>query len=109
MEALEIYSLPELKELIRQIVKEEMAKQGRKPFMNLEEASKYLGISKNTMYVWTSNKRVPYYKQGKMVYFKMTDLETFALNDKNRKKSHEEFETEFATKLMLKGMRKKRW
>ena len=55
-------------------------------FLSLEEASKYLGVSRATMYSYTYKKVLPYYKpQGRKVYFKKSDLENFVLNEKIRR------------------------
>lgn len=55
-----------------------------KPFMTMDEASAYTGIPKNTLYQYTSENRLPFHKNGKRVFFKVTDLNRFVLNDKNR-------------------------
>ena len=62
-----------------------------KPFMNLIDASKYLGISKNTLYSYTSQSVIPHYKmRGRRVYFKIEDLDKFILSNDNRVSSQEE-------------------
>ena len=46
----------------------------------MQKASEYLGISKSTLYQWTSRKMIPYLKVNrKMVYFKKSDLDDFIL------------------------------
>ncbi|GAB1370206.1 hypothetical protein MASR1M45_02650 [Candidatus Kapaibacterium sp.] len=102
METLEFYNIEEIKKLVREIVKDEMEKIGCRPFMDLDEASKYLGNSKPTLYTYISRKKISYYKQGGKVYFKRVDLDDFVLNSKNRCKSHQEIETEVMTSLILK-------
>lgn len=109
METLELFSISELKDLIRQIVKDEIEIQGRKPFMDITEAAKYLGITINTMYAWNKEKRISYYKpDGKKNYYKLEDLEHYVLNNKHRVKSHEEFKTEMTTQMVLKQLKKKK-
>jgi len=109
METLELFSISELKDLIRQVVKEEIEVQGRKPFMDIGETAKYLGISINTLYAWNNENRIAYYKpDGKKNYYKLEDLENYVLNDKHRVKSHEEFKTEMTTQMVLKQLRKKK-
>ncbi|MFZ5517676.1 MAG: helix-turn-helix domain-containing protein [Candidatus Zhuqueibacterota bacterium] len=69
------YALSEIKRLIE---KEE------KPFLSIVEASEYLGISRNTLYGYTSKGILQYYKlQGRKIYFKREDLNNFVLNEKN--------------------------
>ena len=59
-----------------------------RPFLNLEETSQYLGISKNTLYGYTSKGILPFYKvQGRRIYFKIDDLNDFVMNDKNSSNS----------------------
>lgn len=42
--------------------------------LTVQELSKTLGISKVTIYGWIAKKRVPYYKIGHRVYFKISDI-----------------------------------
>ena len=44
-----------------------------------KEASQFLGIQENTLAVWATNKRynLPFYKVGRLVKYKITDLEKF--------------------------------
>ncbi len=37
--------------------------------MNIEECSKFLGLSKNSLYIMTSKKEIPFYKVGKRILF----------------------------------------
>ena len=73
----------------------------KKPFLDIDEASKYLSISKNTLYGYTSRSIIPYHKiQGRKIYFSIDDLNNFVLNKKNRYKSNEEIETEAVTRIL---------
>ena len=47
--------------------------------LNRKEASKFLGIQENTLAVWATNKRykLPFYKVGRLVKYKISDLEKF--------------------------------
>ena len=73
-----------------------------KPFLSIDEAAEYLGISKNTLYGYTHQNVLPFYKlQGRRVYFKVDDLNDFILNDKNRRKSAKEIEQAAATRLVV--------
>ena len=57
-----------------------------RPFLTFDEASRYLGLSKNTLYTYTSKSLIPSYKvQGRKLYFKIADLNSFVLDKKNLK------------------------
>ena len=43
--------------------------------MDTKEASEFLGISKNTLYEWVVQNKVPYIKVGRLVKFRKGDLE----------------------------------
>ena len=44
-------------------------------FMGIDELSSYLNISKKTIYNYTCAKIIPYYKIGKVLRFKKSDIE----------------------------------
>jgi excisionase family DNA binding protein len=72
---------------------EKMMVKKEKPFMNMVDAAKYLGISKSTLYTYTSKGVLPYYKmQGRRVYFKVDDLDAFIFDKNNRVSSQEEID-----------------
>ena len=57
----------------------------QRPFLTLDEASQYLGISKNTIYRYTSQGALIFYKlRNRKLYFKIDDLDEFVLNEKNK-------------------------
>ncbi|MFH1068710.1 MAG: type IV secretion system DNA-binding domain-containing protein [Candidatus Glassbacteria bacterium] len=55
------------------IVSDHIRKQ--KQLLDSTEAAEFLGISKNTLYEWTSQKKISYVKVGGLLKFKTTDLE----------------------------------
>ena len=58
-----------------------------------QEASEYLNISKSYLYKLTYSRQIPHYKpNGKMLYFKRSDLEEWLL--RNRVKTAGEIEQE---------------
>ena len=60
-----------------------------KKILNLEEASKFLGISKSDLYKRTSSNGIPFHKpSGKLIYFLREDLESWMLS--NRIESNDE-------------------
>ncbi len=57
-----------------------------RPFLTFDEASRYLGLSKNTLYTYTSKSLIPAYKvQGRKLYFRICDLNNFILDKRNLK------------------------
>lgn len=56
-----------------------------KQLLTREEAAEVLGIQENTLAVWATNKRynLPFYKIGRKVKYKLSDLEKFI--DDNKK------------------------
>jgi excisionase family DNA binding protein len=102
-------------EAIYQPVEEISAKLGRlekdsikqeKPFLTIDEASKYLGISKNTIYQYTFKGKIPYHKlHGRRLYFNKNDIDNFILNKNNRYKSNDEIESKAFTRVVLDRMK----
>jgi excisionase family DNA binding protein len=45
-----------------------------KRFLNIQETSKYLGIPKNTLYQYTSQRKIPFVKVGKQLIFDAEEL-----------------------------------
>jgi excisionase family DNA binding protein len=45
-----------------------------KHFLNIDETSVYLGIPKNTLYQYTSQRKIPFVKVGKQLIFDVTEL-----------------------------------
>lgn len=71
----------------------------QKTFLNVDEASEYLGISKSHLYKHTHEKRIKFYKpNGKKLYFKLEDLESFILS--GEVKTAEEIDRE-ATRILI--------
>ncbi|GAA4289521.1 helix-turn-helix domain-containing protein [Aestuariibaculum suncheonense] len=65
----------------------------QKDALTLEEACKYIGISKSKMYKHTSAGTIPYYKPtGKNIFFKKSELDDWML--RNRQSTNEELERE---------------
>jgi len=48
-----------------------------KRLLNINEVSEYLGISIKTLYQWTSQRRIPHFKQGNMISFDIEELDKF--------------------------------
>jgi len=48
-----------------------------KQLLNTKEAAEFLGISKNTLYEWIIQKKIPHIKVGRLVKFKREDMEAW--------------------------------
>lgn len=48
-----------------------------KPVLNLNELSKYIGISKSHIYKLTMKGEIPFYKQCKHLYFNRLEIESW--------------------------------
>jgi excisionase family DNA binding protein len=73
----------------------------KKPFMDINAASEYTGISKNTLYGYHAENRIPYHKPGKKVFYKIEDLNSFILDEKSRFSSANEFANRRIKKKLL--------
>ena len=49
----------------------------RKQFIGIKELAEYLGIRINTIYMWTYQKKLPYFKIGKLVKFDLGEIDTW--------------------------------
>lgn len=68
-----------------------------KEVFTLEEFADYCGISKHTAYKYTSNRQLPFYRVGKLIYIKKEEAIDFIL--KNRIASAEEVNVEALSHL----------
>jgi excisionase family DNA binding protein len=46
-----------------------------KEFLNIKEVSEYLGIKKSSLYSRVEKKEIPYYKVGRLIRFKKSDID----------------------------------
>lgn len=84
---------------IRKLLIDQVAVQKR--ILNLEEAGRFLGISKSDLYKRTSSNSIPFHKpSGKLIYFLREDLESWML--KNRQSTIEEIKDQ-SSKFKLGG------
>lgn len=80
--------------------------QAKCPFVTMEQASDYLGLSKSTLYSYTSRNLIPFYKlHNRKIYFKLEELNKFIFNEANRVNTTAEIEEEAATGFLI-GSRK---
>ena len=70
----------ELEQLLARILKSHLnngvspPESSEKQILNLEEASRFLGIPKNTLYGYTSRRQIPHHKVGRSLKFYKSDL-----------------------------------
>ena len=64
-------------------------------WLSIDEAALYLNLAKATVYGLVSQRRIPFFKQGKRLYFKQSDLAAW-LSD-TRKDTIEEIEQRIRT------------
>ena len=72
--------------------KSTQAQEAIEKFLSLEQAANYLQLAKQTLYGFTSKRKIPFIKKGKKLYFKESDLKKWL--ETGRKKSKEEIERE---------------
>jgi len=69
--------------------------QVQREFLTALETASYLGYSIKTIYHYTFNRTLPFYKlQGRKLFFKISDLEAFVLGSQNLVKSKEQIKEE---------------
>jgi excisionase family DNA binding protein len=67
-------------ETIQHLIEAQVSLQ--KKILNLEEASRFLGISKSDLYKRTSANQIPFFKpSGKLIFFQREDLENWMLTN----------------------------
>lgn len=92
--------LTEIENLIKQ---ENVNTTATEEILNLENASHYVGISKSTIYKYTSSREIPHFKRGKKLFFKKVELDDWLTT--NKINSREEIDR-LATEYILKNKRK---
>lgn len=70
-----------------------------KEILTIEDASDFLCLSKSSIYKRTSGWTIPFYKVGKTLYFKRTELIEWI--DKHKVRTREEIEQEARANLPL--------
>ena len=69
------------------------------PFLDVEAAAKYLFVPRSTLYQFTHLKLIPFHKRGKKIYFKVKDLDNWAVGDDSRVASKAELKKEVESEL----------
>lgn len=50
--------------------------------LSVEQAATYLGVRVGTIYSWAYQRKLPYYKVGRLLKFKQSELETWITEKK---------------------------
>lgn len=74
--------------------------------LNMDQAAEFIGISKATLYGYTSSSKVPHYRNGKFICFKRSELQDWIT--RFRVKTTEEIEQEAATYIATGGLNRRR-
>lgn len=91
--------LEKLESIQRMLNEQNMLK---KEVLNFNEGCLYLEVSPSHLYKLTSSGNIPHYKpNGKKIYFRREELDTWLL--RNRSCSREEIENEAANYVLKKG------
>lgn len=70
----------------------------QKEVLNFNEACKYTGLSKSTMYKKTSQSEIEHYcPSGKLIFFRRSSLDAWML--RNRRATSQEIEADAMTKI----------
>jgi len=56
----------------------------KQPLMDMSMVAGQLGVTKNTLYAWVSQKRIPYVKIGRLVKFDRDDIDAWVEQQKVR-------------------------
>ena len=72
----------------RSIVSGQISRQ--KQLMDMNEASEYLGIRKNTLYEWVIERKIPHVRVGRLLKFRREDLEAW-LNKRTQQETDRDF------------------
>jgi excisionase family DNA binding protein len=51
--------------------------QMEKVYLNVDELSQYLGIKKSNLYSKVERKEIPFYRVGRLIFFKRDEIDTF--------------------------------
>lgn len=71
-------------ELEERLIRIEQLLMANKEVLTLEEACRYIGISRSYMYKLTSTEKIPHFKpRGKLIYFERETLNSWLLNKFN--------------------------
>jgi len=73
--------------------------------LNIDQAARFLGLKKGTLYNMISRKAIPYYKVGSRVLFRRSDLEAWF--ESKRVKTKQQADNEYVKHLAKKILAEK--
>ncbi|WP_395051351.1 helix-turn-helix domain-containing protein [Flavobacterium sp.] len=82
--------LEKLNSIEKAIEKLKTASNDDEDFMTIEQVSSFVGLTKATIYGLTHERKIPYFKAGKRLYFKKSDVINWITS--TRVKSKQEIE-----------------
>ena len=102
-EFLDLLFSPTFKKSVTQALNEfQMTKshtEESEPYCDIDEASRITHLEKSTIYVKCSRNEIPYYKRGKRLYFKKSELKEWISNGRyNEKSKRQEFAADYFKK-----------
>jgi excisionase family DNA binding protein len=62
-------------------------------WLSVDEVAEYLGVSKDTVYAWVTNKGMPGYKVGRFWKFKSDDVDSWVRDGGAASSSEDEVKT----------------
>jgi excisionase family DNA binding protein len=67
--------LNDIRQIVEDVILElSFCKPIEKEILQIDEAAEFTGLAKATIYVKCSNRTIPYFKKGKFLYFKRSEL-----------------------------------
>lgn len=102
MEKIIVTTPSELEALIQTTVRKAINEQSEgkeekgSKILSITEAARFLNLSPQTLYGFTSRQKIPFIKKGKRLYFKLADLEKWL--ESGRRKSIDEIKDELNKK-----------
>jgi excisionase family DNA binding protein len=73
--------------------------------MNVTALAEYLSLSRTTIYSMTHRREIPFYKKGKRLYFRQSDIDTWI--NEGRSKTHDEIEREALNYILKNPIRRR--
>lgn len=87
--------------IVKSAVKSNESNQQEDRFLSVEQAALFLNLAKQTLYGLTSNRGIPFFKKGKKLYFRKSELKNWLLS--GRKATKEEIKQNGLKHLKGKG------
>lgn len=102
MEKIIVTTPSELEALIEKTVNRVISEQPEREqerglqILSIHQAAEYVNLSPQTLYGFTSKRKIPFIKKGKKLYFKKDDLDKWL--ERGRQKSKDEIQDELNQK-----------